>query len=385
MPNHFDWSAGKTASESSIWPTHRACRRKRIPFLMTNRSRAIGALVLATTLIVVAGCGSSTPTTSATQATPSALASSAASYSAAPTTTSAAPLPDSERWHPAKHLAAAAGWAEQSQRPGLRERHLPRVLPAQPDRRRLRRRRSTGRTPPVPTWSIGPNSRWRSPQRRRPGADRVDRRRHEQHLRPRHRRRAGDGGHLHTTGGEEQAQSLAYSTDHGQTWQEYSDNPVLRAKSSDEPLRDPKVFWYEPGGYWVMVGAVTAAFKVQLYKSKNLTDWTYLSEVSGVGAQAGLWESPDLFPLRPGWRRRERQMGDAGQHQLRLRGRWLGRAVFRRLLRRQDLHPGTARPGRGRRDPARRDELLDGLGIGLLRCHHVQRRPERLAWCRWPG
>ena len=46
-----------------------------------------------------------------------------------------------------------------------------------------------------------------------------------------------------------------------------------------------------------MVGAVTAAFKVQLFKSENLTDWTYLSEVSGVGAQAGLWESPDLFPL----------------------------------------------------------------------------------------
>ena len=69
---------------------------------------------------------------------------------------------------------------------------------------------------------------------------------------------------IYTTTGsdEEQAQSLAYSTDHGQTWQEYSDNPVLRAKSSDEPLRDPKVFWYEPGGYWVMVGAVTAAFKV---------------------------------------------------------------------------------------------------------------------------
>jgi len=101
-----------------------------------------------------------------------------------------------------------------------------------------------------------------------------------------------------TTGSDEkQAQSLAYSTDHGQTWQEYSDNPVLQAESSDEPLRDPKVFWYEPGGYWVMVGAVTAAFKVQLFKSENLTDWAYMSEVSGVGAQAGLWESPDLFPL----------------------------------------------------------------------------------------
>ncbi len=78
---------------------------------MTHRSRAIGALISATTLLVVASCSSSTSTTSATQATPSALASTAASYSAPPTTTSAAPLPDSERWHPAKHLAPAAGWA----------------------------------------------------------------------------------------------------------------------------------------------------------------------------------------------------------------------------------------------------------------------------------
>jgi levanbiose-producing levanase len=46
-----------------------------------------------------------------------------------------------------------------------------------------------------------------------------------------------------------------------------------------------------------MVAAVADEFAVQLYRSKNLTNWTYLSEVTGVGSQAGPWESPDLFPL----------------------------------------------------------------------------------------
>ena len=90
---------------------HRHADRKRIPFLMTHRSRAIGALISATTLhrrrrvrlLHIHDRGN--------PATPSALATPASSYSAAPTTTSAAPLPDSERWHPAKHLAPAAGWA----------------------------------------------------------------------------------------------------------------------------------------------------------------------------------------------------------------------------------------------------------------------------------
>ena len=41
-----------------------------------------------------------------------------------------------------------------------------------------------------------------------------------------------------------QAQSLAYSTDDGQTWTKYSGNPVLDIGSGE--FRDPKVFWYDP-------------------------------------------------------------------------------------------------------------------------------------------
>jgi fructan beta-fructosidase len=277
---------------------HRHADRKRIPLLMTHRSRAFGALISATTLMVVASCSSSTSTTSATQAAPSALASTAASYSAPPTTTSAAPLPDSERWHPAKHLAPAAGWA--SNPSGLVYENgtyhaFYRHNPSGEDAAGASDWAHATSTDLV-NWTEQPVAiTGTADSSVLTGSIVVDQ-----------DNTSGLGTKdqppmvaIYTTtgSGEEQAQSLAYSTDHGQTWQEYSDNPVLQAKSSDEPLRDPKVFWYEQGGYWVMVGAVTAAFKVQLFKSKNLTDWTYLSEVSGVGAQAGLWESPDLFPL----------------------------------------------------------------------------------------
>ena len=47
----------------------------------------------------------------------------------------------------------------------------------------------------------------------------------------------------------------------------------------------------------MLVAAAADSHAVQLYKSRNLTDWSYLSEVSAVGSQAGPWQSPDLFPL----------------------------------------------------------------------------------------
>src|SRR5688500_14943861 len=49
----------------------------------------------------------------------------------------------------------------------------------------------------------------------------------------------------------DQAQSLAYSTDRGRTWTKYAGNPVL--DDDDPEFRDPKVFWYEPEQKWVMV------------------------------------------------------------------------------------------------------------------------------------
>jgi levanbiose-producing levanase len=68
----------------------------------------------------------------------------------------------------------------------------------------------------------------------------------------------------------------------------------------DEPearsFRDPKVFWYEPGGYWVMAAVVADARVVKLFRPGVLL-WQPLSEVGGLGVDGGLVEMPDLFPL----------------------------------------------------------------------------------------
>ena len=95
-----------------------------------------------------------------------------------------------------------------------------------------------------------------------------------------------------------QAQSLAYSLDDGQTWTKYKNNPVLNRNSAN--FRDPKVFWYsgdDGRGYWVMTAVEAADHKAVLYKSKDLKDWTKLSEFGPANATGGIWECPDLFPL----------------------------------------------------------------------------------------
>ncbi len=92
-----------------------------------------------------------------------------------------------------------------------------------------------------------------------------------------------------------QTQGLAYSTDNGRSWQKYAKNPVL-PNPGIRDFRDPKVSWHEPTRQWVMILAV--ADHVELYGSKNLTNWRKLSEFGKTyGAHGGVWECPDLFPL----------------------------------------------------------------------------------------
>lgn len=99
----------------------------------------------------------------------------------------------------------------------------------------------------------------------------------------------------HEAAEERQAQYIAYSTDRGRTWTRYEGNPVLDIGESD--FRDPKVFWYEPEGKWVMVVALPVDRKVQLYESDDLKEWSLLSEFGPAGAPEGIWECPDLFEL----------------------------------------------------------------------------------------
>ncbi|MGX5716578.1 GH32 C-terminal domain-containing protein [Arthrobacter sp. MAHUQ-56] len=101
----------------------------------------------------------------------------------------------------------------------------------------------------------------------------------------------------HPTLAGKQAQSLAYSTDDGQTWTEYSGNPVLNRNTSD--FRDPKVFWYQgpAGSYWVMAAVEANEHRVLFYKSSDLKTWDYLDDFQPANATGGQWECPDLYPL----------------------------------------------------------------------------------------
>lgn len=84
-----------------------------------------------------------------------------------------------------------------------------------------------------------------------------------------------------------QRQILAYSKDNGNSFTIYGeiigqDNP---GNIGDNEFRDPKVFWSEEHGMWLMA---VGGGSVRMYSSENLTEWKY------IGA-TGLWgECPDI-------------------------------------------------------------------------------------------
>jgi fructan beta-fructosidase len=93
-----------------------------------------------------------------------------------------------------------------------------------------------------------------------------------------------------------QTENLAYSTDHGTTWTKYAGNPVLDLHEKD--FRDPQVFWYAPGKYWVMVVSLATQHKLLIYSSPDLKSWTKMSEFGPAGIKdVPNWECPNLFPL----------------------------------------------------------------------------------------
>jgi len=93
-----------------------------------------------------------------------------------------------------------------------------------------------------------------------------------------------------------QNQNIAFSADRGRTWTKFSGNPVLDIGERD--FRDPKVFWHEPTRRWVMVVAWPVHRRVRFYSSPNLKEWTHLSDFGPAGSTKGVWECPDMFPLR---------------------------------------------------------------------------------------
>lgn len=88
---------------------------------------------------------------------------------------------------------------------------------------------------------------------------------------------------------------LAYSTNGGESWTKFADNPLIPYKQ-DENARSPKVFWYEPNKCFVMVIARNPESEdipdgFSFYTSNNLIDWTYQSHYIGPKGR------PDMFQL----------------------------------------------------------------------------------------
>ena len=62
-------------------------------------------------------------------------------------------------------------------------------------------------------------------------------------------------------------------------------------------FRDPNVFWYEPSKQWLMTVVLPSEHKAQFYSSKNLKDWSLLSEFGPQGYTGANWECPFLIQL----------------------------------------------------------------------------------------
>ncbi|HWD93328.1 MAG TPA: immunoglobulin domain-containing protein [Verrucomicrobiae bacterium] len=83
---------------------------------------------------------------------------------------------------------------------------------------------------------------------------------------------------------------ITYSTDGGQSFIDYSNNPVVTHAGTG---RDPHLFWYAPSNYWVMaVYDDSGGNGVQFYSTPDFRHWTFRSKIYN-----GFFECPDMFQL----------------------------------------------------------------------------------------
>ena len=93
-----------------------------------------------------------------------------------------------------------------------------------------------------------------------------------------------------------ESQSIAYSLDKGRTWTKYGNNPVIKNPNARD-FRDPKVSWHTATKQWIMTLAV--GNHVAFYAAPDLKNWTKVGEFGKTdGSHGGVWECPDLFPLK---------------------------------------------------------------------------------------
>jgi len=82
------------------------------------------------------------------------------------------------------------------------------------------------------------------------------------------------------------SECIAYSTNDGLNFIDYSNNPVVVNNG-----RDPHMFWYAPSNYWVMAVFDSDLGGVKFYTTPDFHQWTYRSGI------AGFFECPDMFQL----------------------------------------------------------------------------------------
>ena len=87
-------------------------------------------------------------------------------------------------------------------------------------------------------------------------------------------------------------QGIAYSTDRGRSWTKFDGNPVIDNITGGGD-RDPRIFWHEPTGEWVMVLYLDEENNQRFgfFTSPDLKAWALQSELPGF------FECPDLFEL----------------------------------------------------------------------------------------
>jgi len=92
-----------------------------------------------------------------------------------------------------------------------------------------------------------------------------------------------------------ESQFIAYSNDNGLTFKQYSHNPVIDLNKRD--FRDPNVFWHQQSKQWIMTVSMVDEHMVRIYGSKNLKEWTKLSDFGPAGYTKNGWECPSMLPL----------------------------------------------------------------------------------------
>ncbi len=100
---------------------------------------------------------------------------------------------------------------------------------------------------------------------------------------------------MYTSAGVSQTQSLAWSTDNGESFTIYPGNPVITTESE---ARDPNMFWNDATKQWTLILAHALEREMLIFTSPDMKTWTLASSFGkGQGAQDGVWECPDLFEL----------------------------------------------------------------------------------------